>query len=278
MEIVAALFVEGIDFRQVAGPSTRIDITGAFFSTSVDAYPAQLDPISSCSCAPRPGADGNATLETVFCARRRGDRTQPPDVLRRARQVRVPPGEGRARVPRAGHDRGRCTIVESGSAVTVPLTALLPACRVIALNPDAVGRRSRRDGSREPLRAPRCRCTRTPVEAVGEVAGEILEQFDGERPDLLVCFASPQHTRRVRGRHRRAAQAPRTRGRSIGCTAVGGRGRRSSRSRTGPGCRCFAATLRRAAGSARRARCRTHRRRLRDRRLARRAARPAGRC
>jgi small ligand-binding sensory domain FIST len=33
----------------------------------------------------------------------------------------------------------------------------------------------------------------TPVEAVGEVAGEILERFDGDRPDLLVCFASPHH-------------------------------------------------------------------------------------
>jgi small ligand-binding sensory domain FIST len=33
----------------------------------------------------------------------------------------------------------------------------------------------------------------TPVEAVGEVAGEILERFDGTRPDLLVCFASPHH-------------------------------------------------------------------------------------
>jgi small ligand-binding sensory domain FIST len=33
----------------------------------------------------------------------------------------------------------------------------------------------------------------TPVEAVGEVAGEILDRFDGARPDLLVCFASPHH-------------------------------------------------------------------------------------
>src|SRR5690242_20985107 len=32
-----------------------------------------------------------------------------------------------------------------------------------------------------------------PVEAVGEVAGEVLERFGGERPDLLVCFASPHH-------------------------------------------------------------------------------------
>jgi small ligand-binding sensory domain FIST len=33
----------------------------------------------------------------------------------------------------------------------------------------------------------------TPVEAVGEVAGELLERFDGERPDLLVVFGSPHH-------------------------------------------------------------------------------------
>ncbi|MET1001300.1 MAG: FIST N-terminal domain-containing protein, partial [Acidimicrobiia bacterium] len=33
----------------------------------------------------------------------------------------------------------------------------------------------------------------TPVEAVGEVAGEILERFEGARPDLLVCFASSDH-------------------------------------------------------------------------------------
>ena len=30
-------------------------------------------------------------------------------------------------------------------------------------------------------------------EAVGEIAGEIIEQFDGERPDLVVCFASSHH-------------------------------------------------------------------------------------
>ena len=30
-------------------------------------------------------------------------------------------------------------------------------------------------------------------EAVGEIAGEIIEQFDGERPDLVVCFASAHH-------------------------------------------------------------------------------------
>jgi small ligand-binding sensory domain FIST len=32
-----------------------------------------------------------------------------------------------------------------------------------------------------------------PVEAAGEVAGEILQQFEGAPPDLLICFASPHH-------------------------------------------------------------------------------------
>jgi small ligand-binding sensory domain FIST len=60
----------------------------------------------------------------------------------------------------------------------------------------------------------------TPVEAVGEVAGEILERFDGARPDLLVCFASPHHAGAfddvVHGLHK--LLEPET---AIGCTMVG---------------------------------------------------------
>lgn len=33
----------------------------------------------------------------------------------------------------------------------------------------------------------------TPVEAAGEVAGELIERLEGEPPDLVVCFASPHH-------------------------------------------------------------------------------------
>ena len=80
MEIVAALFVEAIDFRQVEGPATRIDITGAFFSTAVPAYPAQLTPHLVVLVRAAAGTDGNATLETVFVRdTRRGDRPQPPE-------------------------------------------------------------------------------------------------------------------------------------------------------------------------------------------------------
>ncbi len=60
----------------------------------------------------------------------------------------------------------------------------------------------------------------TPVEAVGEVAGEILERFDGARPDLLICFASPHHAgafEDVMGGLRKLLEPEA----AIGCTMVG---------------------------------------------------------
>jgi hypothetical protein len=124
MEIVAALFVEGIDFRQVAGPATRIDITGAFFSTSVPAYPAQLTPHLVVLVRAPDGSDGNGTLETVFV---RDDE----EVGRNQQSFFVEPGKfgyrlvrGELDFPEPGTIEARCRIVESGSAVTVPLTAL----------------------------------------------------------------------------------------------------------------------------------------------------------
>ncbi|HET9729027.1 MAG TPA: hypothetical protein VFR41_06370, partial [Acidimicrobiia bacterium] len=66
MEIVAALFVENIEFRQAAGPSTRIDLTGVFFSTAVAQYPTQLAPHLVVLVRAPAGTDGNDALETVF--------------------------------------------------------------------------------------------------------------------------------------------------------------------------------------------------------------------
>jgi hypothetical protein len=125
MDIVAALFVENIEFRQVAGPSTRIDITGAFFSTAVPAYPAQLTPhLVVLVRAPEDG-DGNATLETVFV---RADGTE---AGRNGQSFFVDPGKfgyrlvkGELDFPEPGTIEAKCTILESGSSVTVPLTAL----------------------------------------------------------------------------------------------------------------------------------------------------------
>ena len=125
MDIVAALFVENIEFRQVAGPSTRIDITGAFFSTAVPAYPAQLTPHLVVLVRAPEDSDGNATLETVFV---RADGTE---AGRNAQSFFVDPGKfgyrlvkGELDFPEPGTIEAKCTILESGSSVTVPLTAL----------------------------------------------------------------------------------------------------------------------------------------------------------
>jgi len=124
MEIVAALFVEGIDFRQVAGPSTRIDITGAFFSTVVDSYPARMEPHLVVLVRAPEGSDGNATLETVF--RRGGE-----EIGRNRQSFFVEPGKfgyrlvkGELEFPEPGTIEACCTIVDEASVVTVPLTAL----------------------------------------------------------------------------------------------------------------------------------------------------------
>jgi hypothetical protein len=76
-----------------------------------------------------PGSDGNATLETVFV------RDNGEEVGRSRQPFFVDPGKfgyrlvrGELEFPEPGTVEARCTIVESGSAVSVPLTALpLPA-------------------------------------------------------------------------------------------------------------------------------------------------------
>jgi hypothetical protein len=125
MEIVAALFVESIDFRQVAGPATRIDITGVFFSTTVPAYPAQLTPHLVVLVRAPAGTDGNATLETVFV------REDGEEIGRNRQAFFVEPGKfgyrlvrGELEFPAPGTVEARCTLLESGSSVSVPLTAL----------------------------------------------------------------------------------------------------------------------------------------------------------
>jgi len=123
VEIVAALFVEGIDFRQVAGPATRIDITGAFFSTVVDAYrPARTPPGRA-----RAGADGLRRQRNAgngVPARRRRDRPEPPDLLRGARKFGYRLVKGELDFPEPGTIEACCTIVDEVSQVTVPLTTL----------------------------------------------------------------------------------------------------------------------------------------------------------
>jgi hypothetical protein len=126
MEIVASVFVEGFEFRTVEGPSTRIDITGVFFSTAVESYPTTLEPHLFVLVRSPAGTDGNGTLETVFVRSDSGE-----EVARNKQPFFVEPGKFGYRLVRGelpfaepGTVEARCTILESGSAVTVPLTAL----------------------------------------------------------------------------------------------------------------------------------------------------------
>ena len=124
MEIVAALFVENLNFRQVAGDSTRIDITGAFFSEPVAEFPAHVTP-HLVVLVRAPAADsGMGILEAVFT--RDGK-----EVARNAQQFSVAPGKFGYRLvrpelefPTPGTIEAHCTITESGSGVVVPLTAI----------------------------------------------------------------------------------------------------------------------------------------------------------
>ncbi len=124
MEIVAALFVEGISFRQVDGPSTRIDITGAFFSFLPPSYPTELEPHLIVLVRCQEGGDSDATLDVVFL--RDGDQ-----IGSNRQEFSVDPGKfgyrlvkARLSFPGPATVEARCTLVESGSSVTVPLTAL----------------------------------------------------------------------------------------------------------------------------------------------------------
>jgi len=126
MDIVAALFVENIQFRQVEGPSTRIDITGAFFSTRAQEFPAHLSPhLVVLVRVPKDATSGGGTLETTFV-----DEAGVEDG-RNVQQFEVEPGKFGYRLVKGELDfdapgtiEARCKIAESGSAVVVPLTVL----------------------------------------------------------------------------------------------------------------------------------------------------------
>src|SRR6476646_8454218 len=125
MEIVAALFVENINFRQVEGPSTRIDITGAFFSMRAEEFPAHLSPHLVVLVRVAKDGDGNGTLETRF-VNEAGE-----EVGRNVQSFAVEPGKfgyrlvkGELEFDTPGIIVKHSATTESGSSVVVPLTVL----------------------------------------------------------------------------------------------------------------------------------------------------------
>lgn len=126
MQIVAALFIESIELRQVAGPSTRIDLTGVQFSAPAPGpYPVTIEPhlvvIVRCS----PGERSTAALEVTF---HRDDE----QIARSVQPLDVEPGRFGYRLVRAELDfdapgtvDARCRI-DLGEPTVVPYTLLAP--------------------------------------------------------------------------------------------------------------------------------------------------------
>jgi hypothetical protein len=129
MQIVAALFIENINFRREwEGGPTKIDITGAYFSTTAPTLPTTLTPHLVVLLRAESEAARSGTLEVRFL--REGDQVE---VSRHRAPVSIaPPGKFfyqlvRPELPfdEPGTIEAHCTIIETGSSVAVPLSVIM---------------------------------------------------------------------------------------------------------------------------------------------------------
>ncbi|MEY2425819.1 MAG: hypothetical protein QOI61_1391 [Actinomycetota bacterium] len=128
MQILAALFIDTIDFRQAEGPATRIDLGGIQFSfASPDPLPVHLTPhlvvLVSCNV----DEPGTAALVATF------HDESGAEVARNVQPLQVEPGKFGYRLVRAeltwevyGTIRAHCRL-DDGPETVVPLTLLSPA-------------------------------------------------------------------------------------------------------------------------------------------------------
>ena len=128
MDIVAALFIEGLNMRQVPGPSTRIDLTGIMFSLPAPGpVPVTLDPHLIVLVRNPPDGAAFGALDVTF---------QTPDgkeVGRSRQPVQVEPGKFGRQLVKAeltwddyGTIEAHCRM-DDKPPVVVPLTLLPPA-------------------------------------------------------------------------------------------------------------------------------------------------------
>lgn len=126
MQILSALFADEIDLRSVAGPSTRIDLTGIQFSAvAPEPLPLVWAPhlVVIVSCGPTDSS--SAALEVVFF---RGDE----QIARNVQPVEIEPGKFGYRLVRAelefteyGSIEAHCRM-DMGPVTVVPYTLLAP--------------------------------------------------------------------------------------------------------------------------------------------------------
>jgi len=127
MQILSALFVDGFDFRQVEGPSTRIDFTGIYFSTAVKSFPVTLEPHLIVLIRCDAGESGSDALEVVFMR-------DAAEVARNRQPVMIEPGKfgyqlvkGEIEFEATGTVEAHCSLVgETAEPLVVPLTVLPP--------------------------------------------------------------------------------------------------------------------------------------------------------
>jgi hypothetical protein len=127
VQIVSALFVENFAMRQAAGPATRIDVTGVFFSIAAPApVPVTLDPHLLALIWCPPDEAGQGVFEVVFT---RGEE----EIARNVSPFTVEPGKftyrlvkGELEFTEYGQIVANCR-VDRGPWHLVPLTLLPPA-------------------------------------------------------------------------------------------------------------------------------------------------------
>lgn len=130
MQIVSALFVENFALRQAPGPSTRIDITGAFFSIAAPTpLPVTLDPHLVVLIYCPVSESGQSVLEVVF---REGPSAEDEQLARNLSPFSVEPGKftyrlvrGELAINKYSQIFAHCRIA-TGPWLLVPLTVLPP--------------------------------------------------------------------------------------------------------------------------------------------------------
>jgi hypothetical protein len=132
VDLVAALFTEHIDFRQIPGPSTRIDLTGVYFSVPVSTFPTVVDPHLVVLVRCPPEHHGTGVLLVEF--RRQGVEGDDGEVARSRQVFSVEPGRFGYRLVRAelpfeepGTVEAHVHIDGSPTTLVVPLTAIQSA-------------------------------------------------------------------------------------------------------------------------------------------------------
>jgi len=126
MQIVAALFTDSIDLRQVPGPSTRIDLTGVQFSAPApEPFPVTVTPHLVVILRNGEGERPDAALEVTF-------HLGEEQIARSVQPVTIEAGKFAYRLVRAeltypepGTVEARCRI-DMGDHVVVPYTLMEP--------------------------------------------------------------------------------------------------------------------------------------------------------